>query len=61
MLLAKRVATLDACSGGRFLFGIGAGRLREEAEIMGGGLPAPLDADRGCRPDHAATVDTGGV
>ncbi len=36
LLLAKEVATLDRCSGGRFLFGIGAGWLREETEIMGG-------------------------
>ncbi len=34
--LAKEVATLDHFSGGRFLFGIGAGWLREETEIMGG-------------------------
>ena len=36
LLLAKEVATLDHFSGGRFLFGIGAGWLREETEIMGG-------------------------
>lgn len=36
LLLAKEVATLDRYSGGRFLFGIGAGWLREETEIMGG-------------------------
>ena len=36
LLLAKEVATLDRFSGGRFLFGIGAGWLREETEIMGG-------------------------
>ena len=34
--LAKQVATLDNVSGGRFLFGIGAGWLNEETEIMGG-------------------------
>jgi probable F420-dependent oxidoreductase len=34
--LAKEVATLDMFSGGRFLFGIGAGWLKEETEIMGG-------------------------
>ena len=34
--LAKEVATLDHFSGGRFIFGIGAGWLREETEIMGG-------------------------
>jgi alkanesulfonate monooxygenase SsuD/methylene tetrahydromethanopterin reductase-like flavin-dependent oxidoreductase (luciferase family) len=36
LLLAKEVATLDNFSGGRFLFGIGAGWLREETEMMGG-------------------------
>jgi probable F420-dependent oxidoreductase len=36
LVLAKEVATLDRFSGGRFLFGIGAGWLREETEIMGG-------------------------
>lgn len=39
LLLAKEVATLDMYSGGRFLFGIGAGWLREETEIMGGDFP----------------------
>jgi probable F420-dependent oxidoreductase len=36
LLLAKEVSTLDHFSGGRFLFGIGAGWLREETELMGG-------------------------
>ena len=36
LLLAKEVSTLDLFSGGRFLFGIGAGSLKEETEIMGG-------------------------
>lgn len=36
LLLAKEVATLDNFSGGRFIFGIGAGWLKEETEIMGG-------------------------
>ena len=36
LLLAKEMSTLDHFSGGRFLFGIGAGWLREETEIMGG-------------------------
>ena len=39
LLLAKEVATLDMYSGGRFLFGIGAGWLKEETEIMGGDFP----------------------
>lgn len=36
MLLAKQIATLDYLSGGRFIFGIGAGWNREESEILGG-------------------------
>ena len=39
LLLAKQVATLDRFSGGRFIFGIGTGWLREETEIMGGDFP----------------------
>ena len=35
LLLAKQVATLDHLSGGRFIFGIGAGGRRKESEIMG--------------------------
>src|SRR5262249_2474799 len=37
--LAKEIATLDHFSGGRFLFGIGAGWLKEESEIMGADFP----------------------
>ena len=33
---AKQIATLDRMSNGRFIFGIGAGWLKEETEIMGG-------------------------
>ena len=36
LLLAKEIATLDRFSGGRFLFGIGAGWNREESALMGG-------------------------
>jgi len=36
LLLAKEVSTLDLFSGGRFLFGIGAGWLKEETELLGG-------------------------
>src|SRR5437867_3936142 len=36
LLLAKEVSTLDVFSRGRFLFGIGAGWLKEETQIMGG-------------------------
>src|SRR5713226_9146779 len=35
LITAKLVASLDLLSGGRFLFGIGAGWLREETEAMG--------------------------
>ena len=34
-MLAKEVATLDLVSRGRFHFGIGAGWLKEESEVMG--------------------------
>jgi probable F420-dependent oxidoreductase len=36
ILLAKEIATLDMYSRGRFIFGIGAGWLKEETEILGG-------------------------
>ena len=39
IILAKEVATLDMYSGGRLLFGIGVGGLREEAEILGADFP----------------------
>lgn len=35
IILAKTIASLDLCSGGRFIFGIGAGWLAEESAIMG--------------------------
>jgi probable F420-dependent oxidoreductase len=35
IILAKTIATLDYYSGGRFIFGIGAGWLAEESAIMG--------------------------
>ena len=36
LLLAKEIASLDRFSGGRFLFGIGTGWLKDETEMMGG-------------------------
>ena len=39
LILAKQVASLDHHSGGRFVFGIGTGWLREEVEIFGGDFP----------------------
>lgn len=35
LILAKQVATLDRISGGRFVFGVGHGWIKEESEIMG--------------------------
>ena len=39
MILAKEVAALDFHSGGRFIFGIGTGWLREEVEMFGADFP----------------------
>jgi probable F420-dependent oxidoreductase len=36
LILAKVIASLDYHSGGRFLFGVGTGWLKEEVEMMGG-------------------------
>src|SRR3989449_7559544 len=36
LLLAKEISTLDLFSGGGFLFGLGAGGVREGRQIMGG-------------------------
>ena len=36
LVLAKTISTLDLFSGGRFMFGIGTGWLKEETELMGG-------------------------
>ncbi len=36
LVQAKQIATLDRLSNGRFVFGIGAGWLKEEVDIMGG-------------------------
>ncbi len=39
LLLAKEISVLDLYSGGRFMFGIGTGWLKEETELMGGDFP----------------------
>lgn len=39
ILLAKQIASLDNATGGRFLFGVGAGWNPEECTIMGGDFP----------------------
>jgi probable F420-dependent oxidoreductase len=47
VILAKRLATVDALSGGRLLVGVGVGWLREEYEALG----VPF-AGRGARADE---------
>ena len=59
LLHAKQIATLDRLSNGRFLFGIGAGWLQEETEIMGGRLSAPLGPDPGACTRNEAALDPG--
>ena len=39
IVAAKQIATLDYFSGGRVIYGIGAGWLREESEILGVDFP----------------------
>jgi probable F420-dependent oxidoreductase len=39
IVLAKEVATLDHYSGGRVVFGVGAGWLKEEGEVLGVDFP----------------------
>ena len=51
VVLAKRVATVDALSGGRLRLGVGMGWLREELEACG----APFD-ERGRRADEQIDV-----
>lgn len=41
LLMAKEVSTLDWLSKGRFIFGIGAGWLKEEMQIMGADINRP--------------------
>jgi probable F420-dependent oxidoreductase len=46
VITAHQVSTLDWFSGGRFLFGVGAGWLKEELEILGVDYAARLDQAR---------------
>ena len=66
MLLAKQIATLDYLSGGRFIFGIGAGWNREESEILGGDFEVKSPADEismydGINPDVVESFADVGV
>lgn len=55
VVLAKQVATLDAFSGGRTLFGVGIGASREEFEAL---RPGPAKANRGQMLDETlAAID----
>lgn len=55
VVLAKQVATLDAFSGGRVLFGVGIGTQREEFEAL---RPGPAKANRGRMLDETlAAID----
>ena len=46
LLLAKEIATLEHYSGGRFLFGIRTGWIKEETTIMGGDAARPWGQTR---------------
>ncbi|MCW2622289.1 MAG: luciferase family protein [Frankiales bacterium] len=54
VVLAKMVSTLDAISGGRFLFGLGSGSV--EQEHLEAGLPWGPFAERTARLDEALTI-----
>jgi alkanesulfonate monooxygenase SsuD/methylene tetrahydromethanopterin reductase-like flavin-dependent oxidoreductase (luciferase family) len=57
ILLAKEVATLDHFSNGRLVFGIGAGWLADETEIMGGKLRQAMGHDAGVRQSDERALD----
>ena len=59
LLLAKEVATLDHFSGGRFIFGIGAGWLKAETEIMGGDFAHRWTQTPGRGAGYEGIVDQG--
>ena len=59
LILAKEVATLDHFSGGRFIFGIGAGWLKEETEIMGGDFSHRWTQTREAILAYEGTLDQG--
>jgi alkanesulfonate monooxygenase SsuD/methylene tetrahydromethanopterin reductase-like flavin-dependent oxidoreductase (luciferase family) len=55
---ARKVASLDRLSGGRFLFGIGAGWNREEMENHGTD-PRTVPSDAGAGVDHEGDLERG--
>ena len=61
IMLAKEVATIDYYSGGRFIFGIGAGWLADETEIMGVEFKKRWEVTRGIRDGDEGAVDRKGV
>ena len=50
VILAKQLATLDVFSGGRLLFGVGIGTVRDEFELL---RPRQLKANRGAMLDES--------
>ena len=59
LVLAKEIAALDHYSGGRFLFGIGAGWNREETTIMGGDFDHRWTQTREVHRSNERAVDQG--
>ena len=56
---AKSVASLDALSGGRFLFGVGGGWNREEMAQPRHGLRRTLEAPARAHRSHEGDLDPG--
>ena len=59
IVTAKSIASLDQLSGGRFVFGIGAGWNVDEMENHGVQLRRPLQADARARAGHEGALDQG--
>ena len=59
LLLAKEISVLDLHSGGRFIFGIGTGWLKEETELIRRQFRTPLDTDARSPRRHEAVLDAG--
>ena len=59
IVTAKAIASLDQLSGGRFVFGIGAGWNADEMENHGVALRDALQGDARARAGHEGAVDRG--